>query len=161
MHTWRCPRTETNLDFSASIVLDDFVRSVVSASPNDPGHVASAIVFLEDCKLPSIHRYISVRLTIEMASSQTSSNHTNSRLQPPPLQYTPSPTVLPMMTLRSVPPRSTTKAVSFSPGMFISLCASEGVARETHSTYLLRLGRGRMWGSGRTLPTQRRRPGRP
>ena len=118
-----CSGSKTNLDFSASIMLNNLVSSMVGTSANDSSHIASAVVFLECCQ-PCLHESVGVRLTMEMASSQTSSNHTNSRLQPPPLQYTPSPTVLPMMTLRSVPPRSTTKAVSFSPTMCLSFCTS-------------------------------------
>lgn len=46
----------THLNPSASVVLDYFVRGVVSASTNDPGNIASAVFLLEGI---SSHKLVS------------------------------------------------------------------------------------------------------
>lgn len=107
-------RGYTHIDLSAAVVLDNLVRSVVSTSTNDPCHVARFVLFLIYSQPVPVFGFHE-SLTIKIASSQTSSNQTNSMLQPSPRQYTPSPAVLPIITFRSVAPFSRTNAVSFSP----------------------------------------------
>lgn len=51
MRAWECSSLSTNLDLSATIMLDDLVRSVVGASTDNSGHISRAVIFLGDSQL--------------------------------------------------------------------------------------------------------------
>lgn len=87
-----------NVDSTTAVMLDNLVRGMVRATTNDPRLLSLLVVFLWiGVSEGWIYSNRDVKLTMVMASSQTSSNQTNLKVQGP-LQCTPSCWFLPMMT---------------------------------------------------------------
>ena len=96
---------------TAAVVLDDFVRSMVGSTTDDPALLASSILLdgnsiFADILKPAIYLvsqvsrwiYCSIHPMISLRDT-----YTNSSVQWP-LQWTPSAWFLPMITLRRVAP---------------------------------------------------------